>query len=548
MQRYDCAQGALRAMLVVLALTAAGTPVRAAEWIYTVVPGDNLWDLSEHYLHGVLYWQKVQALNGVENPRKLQPGARLRIPLQWIRVEPTSAQISEIQGEARLLRSGDPTPVAARAGTKLFLGDRLIVDAPNSVAVRFADASTLTLHGRTELVFDLLSAYGDTGMVDTRLRLKRGRVTNRVTPAEGPGSRYEIRTPAAVSAVRGTRFRLRSDEQGATRAEVIEGRVAVTGAGRRTLLAQGFGTRVETGNAPLPSRPLLSPPELTTVPERIERRGAVVAWASLSGAEQYRSELSASDTFNVLLTDQLSSAPHIVFPDLPDGRYHLRVRGVDNLGIEGRDAVKTVQLDARPEPPLPLLPAQGAVIRDQTAKLEWTASADADSYRLQVGVDRQFSSLHLDTAGLARTSFTVTDLPVPGRYYWRLASTAANGDQGPFGDVRMLETKPEPPTPEPSLQGEGDAQVVASWPAVEGVEYQVQLAKDPGFRDLVLDRTITEPRLPIERRPGQILRLRIRLVEPDGYAGPWSATQEIPPPADYSWLLIPAGALLFLAL
>ena len=40
----------------------------ADEWIYTVKPGDNLWNLSERHLTGVQYVQRLQKLNRIGRP------------------------------------------------------------------------------------------------------------------------------------------------------------------------------------------------------------------------------------------------------------------------------------------------------------------------------------------------------------------------------------------------------------------------------------------------------------------------------------------------
>ncbi len=58
---------------------------------------------------------------------------------------------------------------------------------------------------------DSLGSFDASGMVDTSVRLKKGRVENRVAPQK-PDSRYRIITPAAVAAVRGTEFRVGGDE------------------------------------------------------------------------------------------------------------------------------------------------------------------------------------------------------------------------------------------------------------------------------------------------------------------------------------------------
>ena len=49
-------------------------PVAAADWVYTVAEGDNLWDLSEKYLDSELRDEQVRRLNNL--PRR-GPGTAL---------------------------------------------------------------------------------------------------------------------------------------------------------------------------------------------------------------------------------------------------------------------------------------------------------------------------------------------------------------------------------------------------------------------------------------------------------------------------------------
>ena len=215
------------------ALALAGLPATAADWIYTVVDGDNLWDVSTRYLDTTLRYEQLRRLNNIERPRRMQPGTRIRVPMKWIRSNPARAMVAAIGGQATLMRQDGSQEHLDAAGAAIGLGDRLRTAAESSVAVRFADGSMVTLYEDSEMLFDHLSAHGETGMVDSRLRLIEGRLDTRVKPAVGPGSRFEIHTPSAISAVRGTAYRAATRESGRlSNIEVLEGRVAVAGASR----------------------------------------------------------------------------------------------------------------------------------------------------------------------------------------------------------------------------------------------------------------------------------------------------------------------------
>ncbi len=139
---------------------------------------------------------------------------------------------------------------------------------------------------------DRLSAYGDTGMVDSRFRLQRGRVESRVRPLKGPGSRYEISTPAAVTLVRGTDFRVGVESgSGISQSEVVKGEVAVNAAGESVKLKAGFGTRHRSRASRRWRRGrCCRPPIFQPLPERLDAVAITLDWPDQKGAVGYRAD------------------------------------------------------------------------------------------------------------------------------------------------------------------------------------------------------------------------------------------------------------------
>ena len=187
----------LRAHILAVLLIFTLSPATGAEWIYTVVDGDNLWDFSEKYLDSVLRFEKLRKLNNIKNPKRLQPGSWLRVPMKWIRSNAVPARLADLEGQVQLTRADGSQVSSIKAGTLINLGDNLRTGPKSSAAILFADGSALTLHSHGEMSFDHLNAHGETGMVDSRLRLIQGRLQTKVRPSAGPGSRFEIYTPSA---------------------------------------------------------------------------------------------------------------------------------------------------------------------------------------------------------------------------------------------------------------------------------------------------------------------------------------------------------------
>ncbi|GGK56587.1 FecR domain-containing protein [Amphritea balenae] len=521
----------------------------AQEWIYTTVAGDNLWNISKQHLDNATRFKQLQQLNNIENPRQIKPGTRLRVPLKWIRSNPVPARISSHQGKAHLLHPDGTTEIIGDQ-TLIQLGDQIRTHDDSSLTIRFADNSLLTLYSNSLIRFDHLSAHGSTGMVDSRLHLLKGRMDTRVTPAVGPGSRFQIQTPSAISAVRGTEYRAAvNEQQQLSNIEVLHGSVAVSGASKQRLIMAGYGTQITQGEAPIPAKKLLPPPAMKPIQGPIHSINQMLSWPSIKGAREYRIEVSTEPQFNTLVWQQISTYSRVPLPDLPDGQYYARIRGVDQLGLEGENHVTALDLDARPQPPIQLSPADNKSIRGTAPQLQWTESEEADYYRLEIATDSAFQSLILDRDDIQGSRFDTSALPLPGHYFWRLTSITSEGEIGPVGMQRNWQVKPIPKQADTAMSAVENGQLSASWPAGSpGQTYQIQLAYDAKFTELETDQTLAEPGFSFAPIKGRIRYLRVRTIEPDGYEGPWGTVQKVMPIPDYTPLTILGAAVLLLLL
>lgn len=515
----------------------------AEHWAYRIQPGDTLIQLAQTYLDERHGWRDLQRLNRVADPYKLPPGGILRLPLAWLQRESAVARVLHVRGEARLLRPGAAaTPMAE--GMNLQAGDRLQTGPSSSLSLRFADGSRLLLGADSLLNLEQLLVQGRGALTNTQLRLEQGGADSRVEPGAIVPPRYELRTPSLNLGVRGTEFRVQA-EAGRTVVQVLAGRVAAGSGARPTALAAGQGALAQPG-APLQVQALPAPPALPPT-LRAEQLPLRLSWAAAPQARAYRVQLFAEQDFDRLLLDGRVSTPEILWPQaaqLPDGRYSLRLRSIDALGLEGPASESLLQLKARPEPPLWLAP--GAVAYGETLRLQWTEPLSARAYRLQLADKPDFARPLLDRADLERPAL---ELPLaPGRYWLRLASLTRPEDQGPFGPPLAVELRPLPPSPaarEPDLDGD---QLRLRWVAQPGLRYQLQWSALADFGDAPTPRDVEGDSLLLERpAPGRYY-LRLRGVDAQGQAGPWSEAQRLEvPDRRWPWLLL-LPALLLLAL
>ena len=515
-----------------LALLAA-TDAHGQEWLYTVRPGDNLWNITTDYLTRMDYWPKLQTLNQVADPEHLPPGMRLRIPIAWLKRLPATAQVLNVRGQAQAVIANTNRTIPVESGLYLQSGDALRTGPDSNVTLEFGDGSRLLLQADSQLSMDALRAYGQTKVVDTHLSLQQGRVESQVTPRTASGPRYEIWTPAAASAVRGTRYRLGMDPATATaRAEVLEGVVAFQGRRKSRTVVKGFGALAEAGQPPTPPAPLLAPPNTATLPPVVTRVPIQLAFPALKGAAAYRAQIAPDDRFETLLFDGVAPAPAIRGPDLPDGDFVLRLRGIDSRGLEGRDAQHRFRLHARPEPPFLIHPPHQGAVLEQSLVFEWSEPQNAAAYHFQLATDEHFATPLRDVVDYAKSRLT-PDRPLePGRYFWRVAVRDSAGREGPFGDPQSFRLQPTPKMQPPEVTAEA---MTFRWSAgLPDQQYQFQLARDSNFEAIVISTQVSEPQLTIPRPESGFHYLRMRVIEADGYLGPFGPVQRIEvPPASY---------------
>ncbi|MDY0744070.1 FecR domain-containing protein [Paucibacter sp. R3-3] len=525
------------------ALAKPRAPAAAADadpaWSYHVQPGDNLFDLAAAYLKERTSWRELQKLNRVADPLRLPPGSTLKMPVRLLRREASVAQAVFVQGEVSLRHAGGSTPAPLRTGDELRSGDALVTGEQATLTLRFVDGSRLLVAPRSEVTVEELLVYGRSAVPAMRLQLQKGSADSKVQPSRERPADYQLKTPSLLLGVRGTEFRVQvSDDGRSARAEVLEGTVAGTpaGAAAATPMPAGYGLAATLGQAPSPLTKLLPAPALAGVPQKLERIPMTITWPALDGAGAYRAQVF--DGQGNLLLDGRFESPRAQWADLPDGNYKLRLRGIDALGLEGLAAEQDVRLKARPEPPFASSPAPDARVYGDSAPLAWTRPVNAQSFRLQVGTDAGFQAPPvLERSGLSSTELGAS-LP-PGQYFWRVASTAAGPDDGPWGDPQHFELRPVPPTPPlqpPAIDGD---QLRFAWAAAPGAaRYELQWAADAEFKTLLAEPRTEQPALVLPRPGHGVYYLRVRSVDELGYAGPYGTAQrvELPRPL-WPWLL-----------
>ena len=536
---------------------AAAAPDPTIEFV--VVRADTLIGLSQSVLVSPAAWQEVARLNRLPDPNRIQPGQVLKIPTRLLRGQPVGARLVSVTGDVQA------ADIAASAGTVLAEGQSVQTGAAGSAVIELADGSHMRLPPsslaqlaasrrlgeRTDApasasAAEAAAANAPSGWFAGTMRVLRGSVevfATKVLRAKP----LEVVTPTAIIGVRGTHYRVGIDAQaGRTRAEVVDGVVHIDAVGNAAGadLTAGFGAIADAGDASPKVARLLAAPELSAVPERFDQ--LVVHFALPAETTPLRVQVAADSAFDKIVSDQrFAPGGDVRIAGLDDAQWHLRARRIDAQGIEGFDASRAFVLKARPQPPAYRTPRAGAKQAVGSVEFAWAPNVDAPQAHLQIAEDAAFTRIVDDRAALDAATLRA-DIGVPGRYFWRLASVRAGGDQGPFGEAQAFELRPLPSAPAVSPSDDGSA-LRFTWRGRAQDRQQVELAHDVGFTQIEARAELVAPEwaVPVPAGGGRYY-FRYRSVEPDGFVTPYSETLLLEVPRDWSGLMLLLPLLLLL--
>ncbi|MBV9079665.1 MAG: FecR domain-containing protein [Elusimicrobia bacterium] len=201
-------------------------------------------------------------------------------------------RITAVTGNAAVVPKDSTIASPARAGFPLAPGDRIVTDAGGGAEVAAREGTVFQLGEKSSFSVDEPRPSGGS------FRLALGRLLAKFAPATGSG--YQVATPVAVAAVRGTELALDVADTGAMNAAVVEGEVAfrpveddttTNGPVREEVVGASQGLTAEPGKRPekLPSIPVPLVPALAQFKSIRERVPSLREhWPELAAGERIR--------------------------------------------------------------------------------------------------------------------------------------------------------------------------------------------------------------------------------------------------------------------
>jgi len=161
------------------------------------------------------------------------------------------------EGEATVRRGIRTLRLVSTQAYEVRSGDEIRTVADSRALLVVSPATSVVLQSECEVVVRGLS-WEETGSSVAELQLGAGETLHQVHQLPGPGSRYEVHTPAAAVRLSAGQHSVLVSDDGATRVEVFEGVASVTAQDTEVEVWPGEYSSIPVGRAPSVPQPIVA--------------------------------------------------------------------------------------------------------------------------------------------------------------------------------------------------------------------------------------------------------------------------------------------------
>lgn len=515
-------------LLAFLAVASAQEEKMEDVFLYKAIPGDSLWNITERHLSSINLWKKLKKINNLPDSDFIEPGTIIKIPREWLKTNTSTATLVNAIGEVTIKSvNGESIQLGKdfeADGNLVLTEGQVITTGPDGLAtILFKDGSRLLLQSNSELALKNIIALGDGSLSDIKLQLDKGRIENRVYSSPISNTNYEVKTATATTSVRGTSFRMTSDDSGESITEVLTGKVKsqALSASESIELVKGEATIItKEGNATKVK--LLPPPVFKSMPQIVEHVPIRIEVEQQEGISGYSSVIvPVGKDEKDAVSSHRSKGNVIEGDDLPDGRYQLFVSSISDDGVTGEPAQYEFILNARPFYPTMTTPSDEQKLLGKDLVFNWKkANDDSAKYHFQVAKDDKFRELVINDDNVTQETYTPSEQLLSGYYHWRLAAIDKTGKRGPFTASQSFRVLLEDPNLTNASVKTSDMNL--TWDASEeGTVFKLQISKSQTFDDVVFEKELTENSILVEDMIPGVYYFRIQTTGPDQFVGEW---------------------------
>lgn len=493
----------------------------------SVLVGDTLMSICKKYLQDLKDCLSIAKLNHITDPNKIYPDQSLVIPAYMLKSIPFDGVMTFLKGNVQRQSQPGESWIDLHLNDRIQPGNRIKTGAASAVEIAFLDEATVFMKANTVMGLVQSQKRGPLALV-LELFLEVGNLLTTIKRATGQDSRFNIRTPSATTAARGTIFRVGVDQADHTRAGTLEGEIGVAAMNQVVRVSEGLGTYVKPGEPPLPPRPLLPAPAPLDVQPLYRQPPVQLRFESVAGAQAYHVAVTRDRAGKDVVQEAILS-PSAVFDlsALDDGVWFLHTVSMDEVqlpGLPSEPKAITLRLQT-PRPPALQAPAEAATYTISAVPFTWRQAADAVRYHLQLAEDRDFTTLVEDRADIIGLS-SITPLLEAKTYYARLRSIAADDYPGPWSAPVQFTIASAPVPTIADVEGES-SRLRIQWNQVgPGMTYHLQMASTPSFNDLLLDQLVSTPAATISKpATAGTYYVRASAIDAQGHEGRFSPPQ-----------------------
>ena len=503
---------------------ATSTRDAAPEWIYTFKPGESFSEIASELLAKNVSAGRLLQYNSIDNSATLGEGDRIRIPLSWLKRQPDPARATSVSGNVQLISGIDGRKKTLTKDTLVRVGDE-VLSAEGAATITLGDGSEVRLSPNSRLIFNRLTQYGKSGMIDTRLRLNRGEVHTRVKPVIEGGARFEIETPSAVAAVRGTAFSLQTGPEG-TSLQVTEGVVDFGALNRTQRIPAGYSATVASNSTrELSIRRMPPAPEINPLPPVLTQLPAEMTWKR-EPATNYRLDIFETESGRWVESREINDSRFDI-SRLDNGQYEIHLAAFDAQGMAGMPGILPIEVDLQARTANLLEPENEGSVNDDMPEFRWTLNGENEVARVEIAEDEAFRNL-VATSEWAPGTTALPSRPLsPGQYYWRVVTEAGGNSVATTQPRKLIVNGTLPPVRIISINYV-NSQVRVFWEKVDtATNYRMQLAEEPGFNNIIKEATLPDTTAALRLIPGRRYFVRLKALSDGLLQSRWGPGREL---------------------
>lgn len=537
----------MKKYLVILSVLFGCYQASADDWVYTVRPNDTVKSIVDEYLTSHAYDDLLRSYNNIDENEEVRPGTRLHIPYQWLTISPLLVTLDRLSGKVyKISKDNASQKQVARLGETFYFGDSIETGEDSSAILLFADGTKAQLKENTSVTFDVLNVYGESGMVDSKMLLNRGRVNVNANPSHRNNGlyRFEVKTPLAISAVRGTQYSMSSDEN-LTTVELFDGKNIVTNdlnADTSNLQSSTEIVELNAGHGTFVDGTMMVESAINLLPKidasnidsnRIVNHERAISWQAVEGASAYYIEIAKDANIeNIVWIDTLQSPELVPTFITDDSHYYMRISAVDENGIMGYPNVVKLEPQLYPQAPTTFMPTYYEMLNEVEYEFTWSAD-ESEAFLLEISDNESFTNLTYKAEIEGGNQTVRFDNATNGVYYWRISK---KGEDGNYGEKGLITPFYLDLTTENS-DNLADSSVI-KLPDIEGIEgFRFQLFASDNPADKIWDKTFKDNNVRIPKRFLGTLFFRVAIIDSKGEQAAYSEMKQIERPNPL-WQLI----------